>query len=176
MNTALFRTLIIFAVCVVLAIWLGLSLAGQLTFSSLVIYGVLGFILVFPLLLRWHYPLLLLSWNMAVVVPFLPGRPSLYLPMVVLSLGISVLQRTISRESRFIKVSQITLPLFFMIGVIAVTAKLTGLGLHAFGSDVFGGKKYVYLVIGILGYFALSAHRIPPERKNLYLGLFFWAA
>jgi hypothetical protein len=173
MNTALFRSLIIFGVCIVLAIWLGLSLAGQLTSMTLVIYGVLGFILVFPLLLRWHYPLLLLSWNMTVVVPFLSGRPALYLPMVVLSLGISVLQRAISRESQFIKVPQITVPLFFMIGVIAITARLTGVGLHAFGSDVYGGKKYVYLVIGILGYFALSARQIPLKRKNLYVGLFF---
>ena len=104
-----------------LAIWLGLSLAGQLTYSSLVIYGVLGFILVFPLLLRWHYPLILLSWNMAVVVLFLPGRPSL-LPLIAMSLVISVLQRMISRESQFIHVPQITLPLFFMLAVIAVTA------------------------------------------------------
>ena len=102
MNTAFFRTLIIFGVCVVLAIWLGLSLAGQLTYSSLVIYAILGFILVFPLLLRWHYPLMLLGWNMAVVVLFMPGRLQVCLPLIAISLIISVLQRMISRESQFI--------------------------------------------------------------------------
>ncbi|MGP8019979.1 MAG: hypothetical protein ACLPRE_03155 [Limisphaerales bacterium] len=173
MNTAFFRTLIIFAVCVVLAIWLGLSLAGQLTYSSLLIYGVLGFILVFPLLLRWHYPLMLLGWNLAVVVLFMPGRPQLCLPLIAVSLFISVLQRMMSRESQFINVPQIILPLFFMFAVIVVTARMTGFGLHVFGAEVYGGKKYFYLLIGILGYFALSAHRTPPERINLYLGLFF---
>ena len=173
MNTAFFRSLIIFGVCVVLAIWLGLSLAGQLTYSSLLIYAFLGFILVFPLLLRWHYPLLLLSWNMMVVVLFMPGRPQVCLPLIALSLFISVLQRMISRESQFINVPQIILPLLFMMAVVLVTAKMTGFGLHVFGAAVYGGRKYFYLLAGIIGYFALSARRTPPERVNLYLGLYF---
>ncbi|MGB7767297.1 MAG: hypothetical protein WBN22_00385 [Verrucomicrobiia bacterium] len=170
---ALFRSFIIYAVCVVLAIWLGFLLATPLTFSQLTIYGVLAFTLFFPLLLRWHYPLLLLSWNMAAVVFFLPGHPSLYLLMVAFSLGISVLQRMLSKESRFISVPQVTLPLLCMVAVIIFTAKMTGLGVRSLGSDEYGGKKYFYLMGGILGYFALTARRIPLERKNLYLGLFF---
>ena len=62
MNNALLRTLVIYAVCVVLAIWLGFLLAGPLTYSSLVIYGLLAFVLVLPILLRWHYPLLFWCW------------------------------------------------------------------------------------------------------------------
>lgn len=173
MNSPFFRSLIIFGVCIVLAIWLGFLLAGPLTYSSLAIYGLLAFILVFPLLLRWHYPLLLLSWYMYASVFFLPGSPSVVLPMIALSLGISVMQRMISSESRFIRVPQITLPLVLMLGVIAITAKLTGFGLRVFGSGVYGANKYFYLVAGILGYFALTAKKIPPERKNLYIGLFF---
>ena len=173
MNAAFLRSLVIFGFCVVLAIWLGLSLAGQLTYSSLVIYAILGFILVFPLLLRWHYPLMLLGWNMAVVVLFMPGRPQLCLPLITISLLISMLQRMISRESQFISVPQLSLPLFFMIAVVVVTARMTGFGLHVFGAAIYGGKKYFYLLAGILGYFALSARRTPPERINLYLGLFF---
>jgi hypothetical protein len=171
---ALFRSLIIYAVCVVLAIWLGFMLASPLNYSALYIYGILAFTLFFPVLLRWHYPLLLLSWYMITVsVFFLPGRPSFCLLMIVISLGISILQRMISRESQFISVPQITLPLLCMLAVIAVTAKMTGFGLRVFGGEIYGGNKYFYLVGGILGYFALSAQRIPPERKNLYLGLFF---
>jgi len=169
----LFRSLIVFAVCVTLAVWLGYLLATPLTYSQLAIYGVLGFILIFPLLLRWHYPLMLLCWNLAAVAFFLPGRPSMALVMISVSLGISILQRTISRDSHFIGVPQITFPMFFMLAVIAVTAKMTGLGLRVFGGDVYGGQKYFYLVGGILGYFALSAYRIPPNRRNLYLGLYF---
>jgi hypothetical protein len=36
-----------------------------------------------------------------------------------------------------------------------------------------GGKKYVFLLAGIVGYFALTARRIPPERAGLYVALFF---
>jgi hypothetical protein len=172
-SSALFRSLIIYAVCVVLAIWLGYLLAGPLTYSSLFIYGGLAFILVSPILLRWHFPLLVLSWNMAVTLFFLPGNPMLGWCMIILSLGISVIQRMVSREHQFIWVPQIVLPLLAMLVAIALTAKMTGFGFRVFGSSVYGGQKYVTLVVGILGYFALSAQRIPPERKNLYLGLFF---
>ncbi|HUA68265.1 MAG TPA: hypothetical protein VMA13_06930, partial [Candidatus Saccharimonadales bacterium] len=172
-NSALLRSLIIFGMSVVLAVWLGYLLATPLSYSQLVIYGLVTLILVFPILLRWHYPLLLLSWNLTVVVFFLPGHPSLCLLMIAMSLGISVLQQLISRGGRFISVPQITLPLFGILVVIAFTAELTGWGLRSFGSEVYGGKKYVYLVGGILGYFALSAQQIPLQRKNLYLGLFF---
>ena len=59
------------------------------------------------------------------------------------------------------------------VGVVLLTAKLTGgIGLHAFGSDIGGGKKYLYVSLGILSYFALTARRIPPERANLYVALF----
>lgn len=170
---ALFRSFIIYTVCVVLAVWLGFLLATPLTYSQLLIYGLLAFILIFPVLLRWHYQLMLLSWNMAAVVMFLPGRPSLFLLMVAFSLGISLLQRMIRKDSQFVSAPQITLPLLCLIGVVVFTAKMTGLGLRALGSDVYGGKKYIYLLGGILGYFALTARRIPPERRHLYIGLYF---
>ncbi len=171
--SVLFRSLIIYAVCVVLAVWLGFLLAGPLTASSLVLYGTLAFILFVPVLLRWHFPLLLLCWNFAAVAIFVPGRPTVGLTMIFLSLGISVLQRMMSSEHHFIRVPQITIPALCLIAVVGFTAKMAGFGLHIIQSESYGGGKYVYLVGGILGYFALSARRIPPERRNLYLGLYF---
>ena len=35
-----------------------------------------------------------------------------------------------------------------------------------------GGKKYVGLFLGIATFFALISHKIPKERRTLYLGLF----
>ncbi len=171
---AFFRSLIIYTVCVVLAIWLGFMLAGPLTYSAITIYGFLAFILVFPILLKWHYPLLVFAWYTNIMLFFIPGGPNLWLAMVALSLGISVTRRALSREMHFIIVPQITWPLLCMIGVMLVTAKLTGgVGLHAFGSEVYGGKKYVFMLIGILSYFALTAQRIPPGRARFYVSLFF---
>jgi hypothetical protein len=173
MNKAILQSFIIFGVCVVLAVWLGFMISGPLTYSSLTIYGLLALILVFPVLLRWHYPVLLLCWNFYATALFVPGRPSLGLTMIVLSLGISILQRTISPQHHFIRVPQITVALIAFLLVVAFTAKMNGFGLRIFGGEVYGGKKYFLLVGGILGYFALSAQQIPPRRRNLYLGLFF---
>ena len=137
-------------------------------------FGVLALILSAPILLRWHHPLLVLSWNLPLVIFFLPGRPPMYLAMVFLSLGISVLQRAMNKNMRFIAAPQITMPLLCMAAVVLVTAKLTGgIGLHALGDPVMGGKKYVFLLAGILGYFALTAQRISPHQAGLYVALFF---
>ena len=170
---AILKSLVIFAVIVPLAVIVGYMLTDPLDYTTFAYAGVLGLMLVFPLLLRWHYPLLLFSLNTGVVMFFIKGQPAFWLVMVALSLGMSLLERAMSSQKRFIHVPQITWPLICMIGVVLVTAKLNGaIGLHAFGSEVYGGKKYIFLVINILGYFALTAQRIPPERANLYVALF----
>ena len=67
-------------------------------------------------------------------------------------------------------------PLIFLLAVALFTMKLRGgIGLHSLGGDTAGGKEYVFLLMGILGYFALTAQRIPPERVKLYVSLFFLA-
>ena len=35
-----------------------------------------------------------------------------------------------------------------------------------------GGRKYIWLIMSIFTYFALTAHRIPPEKARLYFGLY----
>jgi len=170
---AILRSLVIFAVIVPLAFFVGYLLTNPLDYTTFAYAGVLGLVLVFPLLLRWHYPLLLFSLNTSLIMFFMMGRPAFWLVMVALSLGISVLERILSPEKHFIRVPQIIWPLICMIGVVLFTAKLNGgIGLHAFGSEVYGGKKYIFVVLSILSYFALAAQRIPPERAKLYVALF----
>lgn len=169
---AILKSLVIFAVIVPLAVIVGYMLTDPLDYSTFAYAGVLGLVLVFPLLLRWHYPLLLFSVNTTAIIFFIKGQPAFWLVMVALSLGISLLERALSSQKRFIHVPQITWPLICMIGVVLFTAKMTGgIGLHAFGSEVYGGKKYLFLVMSILSYFAFTAQRIPPERANLYVAL-----
>ncbi len=175
-SAAILRALIVYAICIPLAIVVGfavVSLANSPTYANFGEFGVLALILSAPIFLRWHHPLLVLSWNLPLVIFFLPGRPPFYLAMVFLSLGISVLQRAMNKNMRFIAAPQITLPLLCLAAVVLVTAKLTGgIGLHALGDPVMGGKKYVFLLAGIMGYFALTARAIPHERANLYVALF----
>jgi hypothetical protein len=170
---AIFRSLIIYAICVPLAIMVGYSLTNPLDYSTFAIYGVLGLILLLPILLRWHYPMMLLCFNASITVFFLKGDPSLGLVMMVLSLGLSTLERIISSEKHFIRVPQITWPLICLAMVVVFTAKLTGgFGLRSFGSEVYGGRKYIYLLAGILTYFAFSAQRISPKNARFYASLY----
>ncbi|MGN6556321.1 MAG: O-antigen ligase family protein, partial [Verrucomicrobiota bacterium] len=61
-----------------------------------------------------------------------------------------------------------------LAAVVLVTAKMTGgFGLRSMGSDVYGGKKYIYLLAAIASYFVLTSRAIPVERAHLYVGLFF---
>ncbi|MGO9586210.1 MAG: O-antigen ligase family protein [Limisphaerales bacterium] len=174
-NTpAILKSLVVYAVCVPLAVFIGYILTDPLQYATFGYLGVLALVLVSPVLLRWHYPLLVLSWQTSAVVFFLKGSPSWSLVMVATSLLLSVLESILSPDKHFIRVPQLTWPLIFMLAVVVFTAKLTGgFGLRTFGSDVYGGKKYVYLLIGIFSYFAITARPIPPERAKLFVGLFF---
>jgi hypothetical protein len=180
--TALLRSLIVYAICVPLAVIVGYALvnltnANFQDVSSLGMIGVLVAVLVFPLLMRWHYPLMFFSWSLPVTMFFLPGRPSLYLVMVTISLTISVIERILDRNKRFLPTGGVVWPLLAFLAVIAITAKLNGgFGLKSMGSDVYGGKKYIYLIVGILSFFAIIARPIPKTHARLYMTLYFSGA
>ena len=176
-SAAILRALITYGICIPLAIFVGslaVSLADSPTYANFGMIGILALILGAPILLRWHHPLLVLSWNLPLTLFFVRGSPNLFLFMMAASLGISVLQRTMNKDMRFLSAPQIALPLLFLAVVVLATAKLTGgIGLQAFGNPVMGGKKYVYLLAGILSFFALTARRIPPNQAGLYVAMFF---
>lgn len=172
--TAILRTLILYAICLPGAVVVGVLLTEPTYSSSWIGYGALATLLCLPLLLRWHHPLLIFCWNLPLTVFFLPGLPAIWLPIMAVSLGISVLQRTLNKDMRFLPTPQITLPLIFLLAVTLFTAKMNGgIGLHSMGSDISGGKRYIFLICGILGFFAMKAQRVPTNRVMLYLGLFF---
>src|SRR5215510_6832107 len=101
MTTAAFpllRSLIIYAVCVPLALILGYLISTPYDFTSFTVVGLVLFFLVLPLLLRWHHVWLIVSWNMSVVLFFLPGRPLVWLPLAWISLMISIVAYTLNRK------------------------------------------------------------------------------
>ena len=176
-SAAILKALIIYAICVPLALVVGymaVLAVNSPSYSNYIAIGVLALLLSAPILLRWHHPLLALSWNLPLTVFFLPGKPPAWLPLLVLSLGISVLQRAMNRNARFIPAPQITWPLLCLMLVVLLTAKLTGgIGLHALGSEVMGGKKYIYVLAGIFSFFAITARRVPPHQAGLFVAMFF---
>ena len=105
---AILRTLVIYAVIVPLAVFFGYLLTNPLDTSAFAYVGILTAILTFPLLLRWHHPLLFFSWNSGIYLFFMPGRPNLWLLMTAASLGIALLQRALGGVKRLVSVSQVT--------------------------------------------------------------------
>ena len=174
---AAMKMLITYAVCIPLAIFVGYLLTNPMDYGTL---GFLAFVLaalLSPIFIKWHYPILIFGLGCPVVLFFLPTRPPLWQAVVVLSLSIAIVERTLSSGRRFISVPAMTMPLMFLLGTIVLTMELTGgIGFHQFGSSGGGGKKYVYCFTGIAIFYALVSRGIPKNKRNLYIFLFFLSA
>ncbi len=178
--SSVFRSLIVYSICLPVAAIVGYLLATTPTdLTSLYSIAVVLALMSIPLFLRWHYPWMLLTWNMAAIVFFLPGRPAFVLLLVMISFGFSVLQYILNRRMHFISVPAVAKPLLFILGVVLLTARLTGgIGLNSLGGtgENVGGKGYVSIIFAIMGYFALTAYKIPPQKAKLYVFLFYAGA
>ena len=169
------RSLAAYALSLPLAVVLGYALATPLDLSNLGIFTVIAFILALPLLLRWHQPLLLLAWNSTAIAIIIPGHPDLWLLMAPLSLTITLARRTLNRSTDLVSLPALNWPLVILAVVCLVTAQATGgIRLRSMGSEeLVGGKRYLWILAAILGYFAISFTRIPKPSGRLYVSLYF---
>jgi hypothetical protein len=168
------RAHLIMALCLPLAVLLGYFLAEPMDSASVTVVVFLLVILAVPLMMKWHHPLLVLSWNAWITPQFLPGQPFLWMLIAPISLLFSVTNRAINPDSRFTSVPSLTRSLCFFVGVVFVTALMTGgIGLHSLGGARYGGRGYFYIFAAVIGYFALSSQPIPAGRAGLYLAMFF---
>lgn len=176
MNTALLRTLVIYAIILPLALfigWTAVDLAdwNRTSFAAL---ATIIFVLLLPVLLKWHYPVLLLSWNTSITIFFLPGQPGLWMLMAGITCAIALLNRIIQKRPAFISAPSITFPLLALLAVVLITASLRGgIGVKALGAASFGGKQYYFIIAGIIAYFAFASQPIPRDRARRYIALFF---
>ncbi len=131
-------------------------------------------VLSIPLLMKWHYQMLILSWN-ASISPFLfPGRPYLWMFMAVISCFFAVLSRATDPNKRFLSAPAVTVSLLFTLAVVFITALLTGgITVRALGAERYGGKGYFYIALAIMGYFAFISQQIPTSKAKLYIAMFF---
>ncbi len=173
---AAMRMLMTYAVCIPLAIFVGYLLTNPLDYGSL---GFLGFVLMVmfsPPLIKFHYEIMLFALGSPIVLFFIVMRPPMGQAMVLVSLTIAIVERTLSRRRRFVNVPSMTWPMFFILAVVILTMELTGgMGFHSFGSSGGGGRKYIVLFVSILTYFAITSRPFPPENRNFYIALYFLA-
>jgi hypothetical protein len=173
-NSLLLRSLIMYGACILIAIFVGYHVSSWDSFMSFGTLITVLLLMLVPFLLKWHHFWLILSWNTYAMVFFLPGRPSFMLALATISLTVSLIEHGIKQEAPFIHVRILFWPIVFLTSVVLVTAKLTGgIGLQIAGSSNVGGKAYIYALGGVVGYFALTAQRIPREKVIRYSTAFF---
>jgi len=168
--------LITYGLCIIFAVLAGVILTNvgvQPTYGNLFVLGLLAALVLSPIFIKWHYPIMVFGLGCPVTIFFLKGSPPLWQIVVILSLGIAIVERTVQRKQKWLSAPSVSGALVATIAVVLITAKLTGgFGLHTLGNSVGGGKKYVDLMLGIATFFALITRPIPVERRNLYIGLF----
>lgn len=167
------RKVIILAILLPVAALLGYMLATPDTGGSMLFVVLLFGVILLPVLLGYHHFMLVVSWNLTLTVYFLPGNPSLWMLMSLVSLGFSLLAKNLNRDIQLLHVPSVTWTLLALAAVVVVTAELTGgLGLRSMGGSLYGGKKYITILFAILGYFALSCRPIPVETAQVHTGAY----
>ena len=168
-DSFLLRSLLVYGLCLPLALFLGYLIASPNGLLGYAIIGLIMMVLVTPILLRWHHLLLILAWNSYLIVFFLPGQPSLGVVAAAVSLCLVLLTRTMHRRDAALHVPSVARPLILIAIVVVVTARLTGgIGGQAIGAEAWGGKKYLGVFGAIMGYFALVAERISRNHTRFY--------
>lgn len=175
--SALFRSLLVYGLCLPLAVFLGYLLANPQDFTTVGVLVAVFSVLVVPLLLHWHHAWLIATWNTTAMLFFLPGKPAVWMGLAAASFTICILQYTLNRKMKFLHAPTVAWPLIFLMLVVLLTARLTGgLGMRVLGGDSYGGRRYILMIVAALGYFAMTNRRIPPKRASLYVTLFFAGA
>ncbi len=171
---AAIKMLITYAICIPIAIFVGYLLTNPLDYGTLGFLGLVIALIISPVFIKWHYPMMVFGMSLPAYLFFLKGNPQAWQVLTLLSLGISIVERAMNAEKRFLKAPAMTWALLFTAGMAVLTMKLTGgFGLHTLGADTGGGKKYINLYLGIATFFALAARGIPPAQRKLYVTLFF---
>ncbi len=163
-----------YGVCLPLAVLIGYLLAEPQDSGSQAVLTLVICVLSVPLVMRWHYPMLVFSCNAWIAFSFLPGHPPLWMLLAFASLSLSMLNRSLGQRLSFFRARAVSYSLLFICFVALATAFLTeGIGFRFLGGSNFGGKKYAFLFAAVMLYFALATQPIPRSRANLYVGLFF---
>jgi hypothetical protein len=171
---AAFRSLTIYALILPMALVVGYFLATPQDPTTFLLVGVVFLFLCAPLVLRWHHPFVFLTWNMTALVFVLPGQPQIWMVAAFASLIVSIIQRALNPEMRFISARSVLAPVLFMTVVVLITAEATGgIGMRVFGSEVYGGRRYFMMLASTAGFIAMIAHRVPLHKARFFLGLFF---
>src|SRR3982751_5563911 len=125
-SFAISRSSLMYGVCLPLAVLVGYFLAEPLESGSQAVVVLVLAVLSIPLFMRWHFTLLIGSWNAVFLLYFLPGTPTLWMVMTFISLFFSLLNRSMGQNQPFFAVRSVAWSLVAMAVVVVITALFTG--------------------------------------------------
>ncbi len=173
-RNQLSRSFFVFAVTSAIAVLLGYCVATPLALRSVAVIGLVLFGLSLPILMRHHRLILLLSFNSSLVIFFLPKALPLWVMTSFMSLGFSILERATAGRRHYQHVPSIAIPLLiFAVLMVGISKFSGGIGFQALGSDVGGGKRYLFLMAAIASYFAFACFQPEPKQAKRMLILYF---
>lgn len=176
-NPTVIRSLVIYAICVPLAIVLGFLLTDPEDQSTKLVLILLFFLLMLPLLFKWYHAWLITICSTSMSLGFLPGFLPAWMLVACIGFAIAIGHYALNRERKFLEAPSVTYSLVFLSIVVAVTAKFRGgVGFHAFGDESVGGKRYFWIWFAVVAYFVLISQRVPPSKRRFYTGLFLLGA
>ena len=143
-NTALVRSIAIYAICLPLAIILGFMIANPLDRTTVISLMVVMFLLILPLLLRWYHAWLITIWNMTITFMYLPGQLPGWMPVACVGFAVAIGHYILNRDRKFLGAPSVSWSLIVLGLVVVITAKFRGEAwvFHAFGDEAVGGKRY----------------------------------
>ena len=165
--------MMVYAVCLPLAIMLGFLVSDPLDRNNDITVAAVMFLLVLPLLFRWYHAWLITIWNMSITFIFIPGLLPGWMPVSCIAIAVAIGHYALSRERKFLTTRSVSWSLIFLAVIVFGTAELRGgMHFHAMGDEQVGGKRYLWILVAIAGYFALISQPIPPKKRKLYTTLF----
>src|SRR5215813_5214801 len=106
-DIAVIRSMLIYAICLPLAIFLGYLIAGPIDITAASVFGLVLFLFMLPFLFRWYHAWLIAVWNMAMVLYVLPGTPMGWMLMAFVGFFIALGHYILNRERKFIEVPSV---------------------------------------------------------------------
>lgn len=168
------RGLLIFALCLPLAVLMGFMLSDPLMSTNrMFISGALMALLI-PTLLTIHHRALIWVAGAVMIAFFLKGQPQMWMLLSVASLTISILSRPLNKvRSKPVWDKWVLASLIFVMCCIMITAFATGgIGMRVLGSQVYGGRKYFSLITAFIGFIALTFVALPRKHAQRDIGIF----
>jgi O-antigen ligase len=170
------RALIIYALVLPAALIMGYFMATGGSGGNAFI-GLTVALLFFPLIVAYHYPMMIFSINAGMIVYFLPGSPGIGWVMAGVCLGIAIVQRTLRHKTEFLSSPSTTIPLVALIFVVIITAQVQGgFSAKSMGGETWGARRYLGIFGGAITYFAIISQHIPSHRAGFYVAMFLISA